>query len=116
MTDVRLAVHDPDEALRFYRDVLGFQVRDDAGPGEISVSPPSQPDLRIVLEDPGAHRGVAPGRLVVVTGDCDATFERLEAAGADVMQEPISRPSGVRDCAFGDPWGNLLRFTQPRRP
>ncbi|WP_326557838.1 VOC family protein [Micromonospora sp. NBC_01796] len=126
-----LAVHDLDQSLRFYRDVLGFQVRDDVefeGMRWVSVSAPSQPDVQIVLEPPGVHRGATPadqqairdlmangllGRLVFVTDDCDATFERVEAAGAEVMQEPIDQPSGVRDCAFCDPSGNLLRFTQP---
>lgn len=127
-----LAVHDLDEALRFYRDVLGFKVRDDLefeGKRWVGVSPPSQPDVQIVLEPPGMHRGATAadrqaiadlmangllGRLVFVTDDCDATFERIEAAGADVMQEPINQPFGVRDCAFCDPSGNMLRFTQPR--
>ncbi|MEV4626769.1 VOC family protein [Micromonospora sp. NPDC049523] len=127
-----LAVHDLDLALRFYGGVLGFEVRDDVdleGTRRVSVSPPSQADVRIVLEPPGVHRGATPadrqaiedlmargllGRLVFVTDDCDATFERVEAAGADVLQEPIDQPSGVRDCAFCDPSGNLLRFTQSR--
>lgn len=127
-----LAVHDLDEALRFYRDVLGFKVNDDLqleGTRWVSVSPPSQPEVRIVLEPPGVHRGATPadrqaiedlmaggllGGLVFVTDDCDAAFEHIEAAGADVMQEPINQPFGVRDCAFCDPSGNMLRFTQPR--
>jgi predicted enzyme related to lactoylglutathione lyase len=127
-----LAVHDLDAALAFYRDVLGFKIRDDVefeGMRWVSVSPPSQPNMQIVLEPPGADRGATPadrhaiedlmakgllGRLVFVTDDCDATFEHIEAAGAEVMQEPINQPSGVRDCAFCDPSGNMLRFTQPR--
>jgi catechol 2,3-dioxygenase-like lactoylglutathione lyase family enzyme len=126
-----LAVHDLDKALRFYRDVLGFEVRDDVefeGMRWVSVSPPSQPDVQIVLEPPCVDRGASPadrqaiedliakglmGRLVFVTDDCDATFEHIEAAGAEVMQEPINQPFGVRDCAFCDPSGNMLRFTQP---
>jgi predicted enzyme related to lactoylglutathione lyase len=126
-----LAVHDIDKALGFYRDVLGFKVRDDVdfeGMRWVSVSPPSRPDVQIVLEPPGADRGASPadrqaiedlmakgllGRLVFVTDDCDATFEHIEAAGADVMQEPINQPFGVRDCAFCDPSGNMLRFTEP---
>ncbi|WP_199434711.1 VOC family protein [Qaidamihabitans albus] len=125
-----LAVHDLGEALGFYRDVLGFEVRDDVqseGVRWVSVSPPSQPDVQIVFEPPGVDRGASPadrqaiedlmtkgllGRLVFVTDDCDAVFEHIEAAGAEVMQEPINQPSGVRDCAFGDPSGNLLYFTQ----
>jgi predicted enzyme related to lactoylglutathione lyase len=127
-----LAVHDLDEALGFYRDVLGFKVRDDIeveGMRRVSVSPPSQPDMHIILEPPGGGRGASRadpqaiddlmaqgllGRLVFVTDNCDATFEHIEASGADVMQEPINQPSGVRDCAFCDPSGNMLRFTEPR--
>jgi predicted enzyme related to lactoylglutathione lyase len=108
-----LAVHDLDKTLRFYRDVLGFEVRDDVefeGMRWVSVSPPSQPDVQIVLEPPGVDRGASPadrqaiedliakgllGRLVFVTDDCDATFEHIEAAGADVMQEPINQPFGT---------------------
>lgn len=115
-----LAVHDVDEALGFYRDVLGFAVCDEAefgGMGCASVGPPSQPDVQIFLQPPGADRMAKslPSRLIFETNDCDATFEHLEAAGAEVMQEPITRPDGVRDCAFLDPSGNMLRFTQPRQ-
>jgi predicted enzyme related to lactoylglutathione lyase len=126
-----LAVHDLAKALGFYRDVLGFTVRDDVefrGRRRVSIGPPSQPDVQIVLEPPGTDPGVSPadrqaiealmangllGRLVFVTDNCDATFEHIEAAGAEVMQEPINQPDGVRDCAFLDPSGNMLRFTQP---
>ncbi|ONI88270.1 lyase [Actinosynnema sp. ALI-1.44] len=126
-----LAVHDLDEALGFYRDVLGFTVREHAGFAEtrwVSISPPSQPDMQIVLAPPDMHHGASPadrhaiedliakgllGRLVFETDNCDATFERIEATGAEVMQEPINHPDGVRDCAFLDPSGNVLRFTNP---
>ncbi|GAA3466429.1 VOC family protein [Nonomuraea roseola] len=128
-----LAVHDLDEALAFYRDVLGLEVRDDLeseGTRRVRVGPPAQPDVQIVLEVPGTDPGVAQAdrqkiadlipngvlcRLGFVTDDCDATFEHIEAAGAEVMQEPINQPDGVRDCAFHDPSGNMLRFTQPRQ-
>jgi catechol 2,3-dioxygenase-like lactoylglutathione lyase family enzyme len=127
-----LVVHDLGEALGFYRDVLGFRAHDDVefeGIRWVSVSPPSQPDVRIVFELPGVDQGASPadrqaiedlmakgllGRLGFVTDDCDATFEHIEAAGVEVMQEPIDQPSGVRDCVFRDPSGNMLRFTQPR--
>ncbi|WP_067817774.1 VOC family protein [Actinomadura kijaniata] len=128
-----LAVHDVDEALGFYRDVLGFEVRGDtgsAGVRRVSVGPPSQPDVRILLQPPGSGPGVSPtdrqtiqdllskgllGHLVFVTDNCDAAFEHIEATGAEVMQEPVDRPDGTRDCAFLDPSGNTLRFTQPRQ-
>jgi predicted enzyme related to lactoylglutathione lyase len=132
LSSYTLAVHDLNEALGFYRDVLGFKVREDAefgGRQWVSVSPQSQPDVQIVLEPPGADPYVSPAdrqaievliakgllsRLVFVTDNCDTTFEHIEAAGAEVMQEPINQPNGVRDCAFCDPSGNILRFAQPR--
>jgi predicted enzyme related to lactoylglutathione lyase len=134
LSSCALTVHDLDEALGFYRDVLGFEVRADAdarGTRRVSVGPASQPDVRILLQAPGADAAVPPadrhaiadltakgllGCLVFTTDDCDAVFERVEAAGAEVMQEPIDRDGDVRDCAFLDPSGNVLRFTQPREP
>ncbi|MEV4622971.1 VOC family protein [Asanoa sp. NPDC049573] len=112
MTVVRLSrcvlgVVDVAEALAFYRDVLGFEVRSE--PGWVSVSPRTQPELQIVLAPVDHH---TEGHLVFTTDDCDATFAHLEAAGAEVMQEPITQPSGTRDCAFADPSGNLLHLTQ----
>ncbi|MEO3785781.1 VOC family protein [Actinocorallia sp. B10E7] len=133
LSSCTLAVHDLDEALGFYLDVLGFEVRDDVeseGMRRVSVGPPPQPDVQILLESPGMDPGVPPadrqaieglmakgllGRLVFVTDDCDAAFAHIEAAGAEVMQEPIDQPDGVRDCAFLDPSGNMLRFTRPRQ-
>ncbi|GAA2734238.1 VOC family protein [Actinocorallia aurantiaca] len=122
LSSCALAVDDLDQTLAFYRDVLGFEVNDDAASREEpcrAVAPPQQPDMRILLvprpTDPPTGRWTAADdlvrRLVFATDDCDAVFERLEAAGAEVMQEPIDRP-GIRDCAFLDPSGNLLRFTQ----
>ncbi|MFF7244351.1 VOC family protein [Embleya sp. NPDC008237] len=131
LSSCALVVHDVDEALHFYRDVLGFAARDNVGPEgmrRVSVGPPSQPDMRILLEAPGTDPCVPPAdrqaieqlvatgllsRLVFTTDDCDATFHRIEAAGVEVMQEPINQPDGARDCAFLDPSGNILRFTQP---
>ncbi|MFE3451868.1 VOC family protein [Nonomuraea sp. NPDC059194] len=133
LSSCTLAVHDLAEALAFYRDVLGFEVRDDLeseGTRRVHVGPPAQPDMRIFLEAPSTDPGVPPadrqaiedlmtngrlGRLGFMTDNCDATFEHIEAAGAEVMQEPINQPDGVRDCAFLDPSGNMLRFTQPRQ-
>jgi catechol 2,3-dioxygenase-like lactoylglutathione lyase family enzyme len=126
-----VVVHDPDKAVAFYRDVLGLEVRTDVrfeGMRWVSLSPPAQPEVEIVLEPPGADpsasladrqamtellaKGLLRG-VIFATGDCDATFERLRARGAEVMQEPIDQPYGVRDCAFRDPSGNLLRFNEP---
>lgn len=107
-----LAVPDVDEAVGFYRDVLGFTVRWDAvveGRRRVSVGPPTQPDVAIVIEPAGTDR-----RLDFTTDDCAATFERVVAQGVEVMQEPITRPDGSRDCAFLDPAGNIVRFTQHR--
>jgi predicted enzyme related to lactoylglutathione lyase len=106
-----LLVRDLDEAVRFYRDVAGVPVRDVAGPAgarTVFLVPPAQPTIPVE-----AAPLPRPGRVVVVTDDCDATFERLLAAGAEVIQEPLDRPDGARDCAFLDPSGNTLRFTRP---
>lgn len=127
-----IAVDDHDKALAFYRDVLGLEVRNDVGfegMRWVSVGAPSQPDVTIVLEpaigDPGASAAdrkaaaelLAKGLLrgvIFHTDDCDATFERIRAAGGEVLQEPMDQFYGVRDCAFRDPSGNMLRFSQPR--
>ncbi|MCY0941637.1 VOC family protein [Streptomyces antarcticus] len=129
-----IAVDDHDKALAFYRDVLGLEVRNDVGYGGmrwVTVGSPAQPGVEIVLEpplaDPGASAAdrqavaelLAKGLLrgvIFSTDDCDATFERIRAAGGEVMQEPFDQPYGVRDCAFRDPAGNMLRFTQARKP
>jgi predicted enzyme related to lactoylglutathione lyase len=125
-----IAVDDHDKALAFYRDALGFEVRNDVsyeGMRWVTVGSPSQPGVELVLEppvaDPGAAAGdkeaaaelLAKGLLRGVnfrTDDCDATFERIRATGAEVLQEPMDMPYGVRDCAFRDPAGNMLRFSQ----
>ncbi|MFE5603872.1 VOC family protein [Streptomyces coelicoflavus] len=127
-----LAVDDHVQALAFYRDVLGMEVRADvahAGMRWITVGFPARPDVDIVLEpplaDPNASAAdreamaglLAKGHLrgvVLGTDDVDATFEHVRAAGAEVLQEPVDQPYGVRDCAFRDPAGNMLRFKQPR--
>jgi predicted enzyme related to lactoylglutathione lyase len=128
-----IAVDDHDKALAFYRDVLGLEVRNDVGfegMRWVTVGSPSQPDVDIVLEPPLADPNASPadreamaqllakGMLraaIFRTDDCDATFERIREAGAEVIQEPIDQPYGVRDCAFRDPSGNMLRFNQPRK-
>lgn len=121
---------DPDAALAFYRDVLGFEVRNDVGYQGmrwITVGPPGQPDTSIVLQPPSATPGltqdeqrtilelVAKGSYFGVnlsTPDVDATFAALEAAGADIVQEPMDQDYGARDCAVRDPSGNELRIQQ----
>ena len=127
-----IAVDDHDKALAFYRDVLGLEVRNDVsyeGMRWVTVGAPSQPGVDIVLEpplaDPNASSAdkeamaemLAKGLLraaIFKTDDCDATFEQIRAGGGEVLQEPIDMPYGVRDCAFRDPSGNMLRFVQPR--
>ena len=121
---------DPDASLAFWRDLLGFEVRHDVGRGQlrwITVGPKDQPGTSILLAPPGADPGVTDaeratiaemmakgtyGWIMLATGDLDATFERLAAGGAEVVQEPIDQPYGVRDCAFRDPAGNLIRINQ----
>lgn len=127
-----IAVDDHETAIPFYRDVLGLEVRNDIayeGMRWVTVGSPSQPDVNIVLEppiaDPNATQAdkdaaaqlLAKGLLRGVnflTSDVDATFEAIRAAGADVLQEPMDQFYGVRDCAFRDPAGNMLRFSQPK--
>ena len=127
-----IAVDDHDKALGFYRDVLGLEVRNDVsfeGMRWVTVGSPSQPDVSIVLEPPLADPNapakdreamaelLAKGLLraaIFSTDDVDGIFERIRAAGGEVLQEPIDQPYGVRDCAFRDPAGNMLRFNQPR--
>jgi catechol 2,3-dioxygenase-like lactoylglutathione lyase family enzyme len=121
---------DPEAALAFYRDVLGFEVRNDVGYKGmhwITVGPPGQPATNIVLYPPDAAPGITDderrtvaemmakgtfGTLVLATKDVDDTFERLQARDAEVVQEPVDQPYGVRDCAVRDPAGNLIRIQQ----
>ena len=123
---------DPDAALGFYRDALGFEIRGDveyAGMRWITVGPPGQPGTSIVLEPPGGghplleeeRRTIAEmmakgsyAHLILATPDLDGAFARLEASGAEVVQEPAEQPYGVRDCAFRDPAGNLIRISEVR--
>jgi catechol 2,3-dioxygenase-like lactoylglutathione lyase family enzyme len=121
--------NDPEASLAFYRDTLGFEVRNDveyAGMHWITVGPPGQ-QTSIVLQPPAAFPGLtdderrtidemmAKGVYAAVnlaTTDLDAVFERLQAGDAEVVQEPTDQPYGIRDCAFRDPSGNLLRIQQ----
>jgi catechol 2,3-dioxygenase-like lactoylglutathione lyase family enzyme len=119
---------DPDVALAFYRDVLGFEIRNDvgyAGMRWITVGPPGQPGTSIVLHPPAADPGITDeerrtitemmakgtyGIITLATTDLDGTFARLEASGAEIVQEPTEQPYGIRDCAIRDPAGNLIRI------
>jgi uncharacterized glyoxalase superfamily protein PhnB len=139
MTAMDLTIHqaylphdDPDAALAFYRDTLGFEVRNDVGYRGmrwITVGPAGQPGTSIVLHPPGADPGITDDErrtiaemmakgtyagINLATRDLDGTFERLLASDADVVQEPIEQPWGVRDCAVRDPAGNLIRIQELR--
>ena len=121
---------DPDESLAFYRDTLGFEVRNDVGYGGmrwITVGPVDQPGTSIVLYPPEATPGITDDerRMIaemmakgtyasinLATVDLDAAFERLRAGGAEVVQEPTDQPYGIRDCSFRDPAGTLIRINQ----
>jgi uncharacterized glyoxalase superfamily protein PhnB len=123
---------DPDAALAFYRDALGFEVRNDVGKGTmrwITVGPKDQPGMSIVLAPPAVDPGItdderraitemmAKGTYAMIllsTEDLDGTFERLRSGGAEVVQESTEQPWGVRDCAFRDPAGNLVRINEVR--
>jgi catechol 2,3-dioxygenase-like lactoylglutathione lyase family enzyme len=123
---------DPDTSLAFYRDILGFEVRADVGYGGrrwITVGPAGQPGTSIVLYPPFAAPGVTEderrtiaemmakgtfGIIVLATADLDGVFARLESGGAEVVQEPTDQPYGIRDCAFRDPAGNLIRINEVR--
>ncbi len=123
---------DPDAALAFYRDTLGFEVRNDVGKGQIrwiTVGPADQPGTSIVLNPPSANPGITDDErrtiaemmakgtfamLLLATEDLDGTFERLQAGDAEIVQEPTEQPYGVRDCAIRDPAGNLIRIQERR--
>ena len=123
---------DPDASLAFYRDALGFEVRNDVGRGAmrwITVGSADQPGTSIVLHPPAAYPGITDDErrtiaemmakgtyaiIVLATPDLDGTFERLQASDAEVVQEPTEQPYGVRDCAFRDPAGNLIRINEVR--
>ena len=121
---------DRDAALAFYRDTLGFEVRNDVGSGKmrwITVGPPGQPGTSILLAPPAADPGVTDderrtitemmakgtyGWILLAAKDLDGTFERLQASDAEVVQEPTDQPWGARDFALRDPAGNLIRVQQ----
>ena len=139
MTAMDITIHqtflpqaDPDASLAFYRDTLGFEVRNDVGYRGmrwITVGPPGQPGTSIVLHPPAADPGVTDDErrtinemmakgtfamLTLATPDLDATFEKLQAGDVEIVQEPTDQPYGVRDCAVRDPAGNLIRINEVR--
>ena len=141
MTVMDITIHssflphdDPDAALAFYRDILGFEVRLDvgyAGMRWITVGPVGQPSTAIVLHPPAVDPGITDAErqtitemmakgtyagLILATADLAATFDRLQASGVEVVQEPIDQPYGVRDCAVRDPAGNMIRIQQSAAP
>ncbi|MFH5229592.1 VOC family protein [Antrihabitans spumae] len=123
---------DPEAALAFYRDTLGFEVRNDVGYNGmrwITVGPAGQPGTSIVLYPPAATPGLTDderrtitemmakgsfGSILLATKDLDGSFEQLQASDAEVVQEPTDQPYGVRDCAFRDPAGNMVRLQELR--
>ena len=123
---------DPEASLAFYRDVLGFEVRNDVGQGTmrwITVGPAGQPDTSILLAPPTTDPGITDderrtisemmakgtyGWILLATPDLDGLFEKVQATDADVVQEPTDQPYGLRDCAFRDPAGNLIRIQERR--
>lgn len=125
-----IAVDDHDKAIAFYCDVLGLEIRNDVkyeGMRWTTVGSPLQPDVSIVLEPPAANPDLSPADREAMdqllakgvlrgvnftTEDCDALFARVRESGAEVIQEPMDMPYGVRDCAFRDPAGNMLRFME----
>jgi catechol 2,3-dioxygenase-like lactoylglutathione lyase family enzyme len=123
---------DPEASLAFYRDALGFEVRTDVGSGTmrwITVGPVGQPETCILLGPPAADPGVTDaerstiaemmakgtyGWIMLATPDLDGTFDRVQATDAEVVQEPTEQPYGIRDCAFRDPAGNMVRIQEVR--
>ncbi|WP_040696320.1 VOC family protein [Nocardia vinacea] len=121
---------DPEAALAFYRDALGFELRKDVGFNGmrwLTVGPVDQPGTSIVLHPPAADPGITDDErrtiaemmakgtyasILLATKDVDATFEKVQATNAEVVQEPTDQPYGVRDCAFRDPAGNMVRIQQ----
>ena len=121
---------DPEASLAFYRDALGFEVRNDVGKGTmrwITVGPADQPGTSIVLHPPAVDPGITDDErrtitemmakgtyatLLTASKDLDGAFEQVQATGAEVVQEPTEQPYGIRDCAFRDPAGNLIRIQE----
>jgi uncharacterized glyoxalase superfamily protein PhnB len=125
-----LPTADPEKSLEFYRDALGFEVRNDVGYGDmrwITVGPPNQPQTSIVLHPPAVDPGITDDErrtiaelmakgsyasIVLASSDLATAFEQVAKSGAEVVQEPTDQPYGIRDCAFRDPAGNMVRINQ----
>ncbi|MCZ2527334.1 VOC family protein [Streptomyces sp. HB2AG] len=123
---------DPEASLAFYRDTLGFEVRNDVGTGTmrwITVGPPGQPGTSVLLAPPAVDPGITDderrtvtemmakgtyGWILLAAKDLDGTFERLQAGDTEIVQEPTEQPYGIRDCAVRDPAGNLVRIQEVR--
>jgi len=123
---------DPEASLAFYRDLLGFELTMDVGEGAmrwLTLVAPDQRDVRLVLTPPAADPGVTEDErrtvtelmakgsyqsIILATTDLDGTFDRLQAADAELVSEPAEQPWGVRDCAFRDPAGNMVRIDEVR--
>jgi uncharacterized glyoxalase superfamily protein PhnB len=123
---------DPDAALAFYRDTLDFEIRNDVGYGGmrwITVGPAGQPGVSIVLHPPAADPGITDDErrtitemmakgtyatIILATSDLDGAFERIQASGAEIVQEPTDQPWGIRDFALRDPAGNMIRINELR--
>jgi catechol 2,3-dioxygenase-like lactoylglutathione lyase family enzyme len=137
VTAMKITIHyaflpheDPDASLAFYRDMLGFEVRNDVGYRGmrwITMGSTDQPDVALVLEPPAADPGITDderraiaemmakgsyARITLATADLDGVFARLADGGVEVVQEPADQPYGVRDCAVRDPAGNLIRINE----
>ena len=127
-----IAAKDAASLAAWYRDTLGFEVRTDVGSGTmrwITVGPVDQPGTSILLAPPAVDPGISDderrtiaemmakgtyGWIMLATKDLDGTFEQVQAAGAEVVQEPVEQPYGIRDCALRDPAGNLIRIQELR--
>jgi catechol 2,3-dioxygenase-like lactoylglutathione lyase family enzyme len=137
VSDMDLSIHttvlphdDPEASLAFYRDTLGLEVRSDVGSGRmrwITVGPSDQPGTSILLGPPAANPGITDverrtisemmakgtyGWIMLATSDLDTAFDRIQARDAEVVQEPAEQPYGIRDCAFRDPAGNMVRIQE----
>jgi predicted enzyme related to lactoylglutathione lyase len=121
---------DPEASLAFYRDVLGFELRNDVGYSGmrwLTMGSPDQPGTSVVLHPPAADPGITDeerrtiaemmakgtyASIVLATKDLDGTFEKVQGSGAEIVQEPVDQPYGIRDCALRDPAGNMVRIME----